>query len=133
MSSLCRIRSRDADCQPPSTPRGIALTTEHITRAACLAQKHVNRPFYNITPLQQAPRRLAGLQNMPSRIWQLGQHTYVRFSSCISGEAPGENDTIPWCTSMYSMVCSAMAERYKDGTHVLFINNPGGTHSSTTV
>ena len=37
---------------------------------------------------------------------------------------PTKNDLTPWCTCIGSNVCSYYADKFKDDTHIKFINNP---------
>lgn len=37
---------------------------------------------------------------------------------------PHKNDLTAWCTCIGSKVCSYYAQRFNDGTHIKFINNP---------
>ena len=39
------------------------------------------------------------------------------------GKKPTSNDLTPWCTCIGSKVCSYYANKFKDGTHIKFIND----------
>lgn len=37
---------------------------------------------------------------------------------------PNQDELTPWCTCFGSKVCSYYAEKFNDGTHIKFVNNP---------
>ena len=45
------------------------------------------------------------------------------------GRTPLKNELTSWCTCFGSKVCSFYANKFKDGTHIRFVNNPkSNTH-----
>ena len=57
----------------------------------------------------------------------------VRAYSKKNPNTPITDETLtPWCTCSGSNVCSYYADKYKDGTHVAFVNNPNALDSVGT-
>ncbi len=57
----------------------------------------------------------------------IGSASSAAFSAAHGGQVATDSDLTPWCTCFGSLVCSYYAEKFNDGTHIKFINEPGSS------